>query len=165
MVSVGCLLLTFWLASVVLLQQSCLSHRLQRLCTVRSATQHSPERCVPMCGVDGKRFHGDIKIFFETFLLPPCERSPSCGSITMGIQGMPIVTETSLGCCGCWIGLLEHGPQSPDLVLPLDIDGSSEAGCVEETQLPGVTLIHCPHFTGVKQRREYYCPVHLQLGL
>ena len=30
-----------------------------------------------------------------------------------------------------------------DLVLPLDIEESSEAGCV--------TLIHCPRFTGIKQ--------------
>ena len=46
---VGSWLLTFWLASVVLLQQFCLPHRLQRLCTGRSATQHGPEQCVPMC--------------------------------------------------------------------------------------------------------------------
>ena len=52
-----------------------------------------------------------------------------------------------------------------DLVLPLDVEESSDAGCVEVTQLPGVTLIHCPRFTGVKQRGEYYCPVHLLLGL
>ena len=44
-----------------------------------------------------------------------------------------------------------------DLVLPLDVEESSEAGCVEVIQLPGVTLIHCPRFTGVKQRGEYYC--------
>ena len=38
-----------------------------------------------------------------------------------------------------------------DLVLPLDVEESSEAGCVEAVQLPAVTLIHCPRFTGVKQ--------------
>ena len=51
-----------------------------------------------------------------------------------------------------------------DLVLSLDVEESSEAGCVEVIQLPGVTLIHCQRLTRVKQRGEYYCPVHLQLG-
>ena len=40
-------LLTFWLVFVVLLQQFCLPHRLQRLCTGRSATQQGPEQRVP----------------------------------------------------------------------------------------------------------------------
>ena len=52
-----------------------------------------------------------------------------------------------------------------DLVLPLDVEESSEAGCVEVIKLPGVTLIHCPHFTGAKQRVEYCYPVHLQFQL
>ena len=39
-----------------------------------------------------------------------------------------------------------------DLVLPLDVEKSAEAGCVEVIQLPGVTLIHYPRVTGIKQR-------------
>ena len=52
-----------------------------------------------------------------------------------------------------------------DLVLPLDVEESSESGCVEVIQLPGVMLTHCPRFSGVNQHGEFYCSVHLQLGL
>ena len=36
---------------------------------------------------------------------------------------------------------------------------------MEEVQLLGMALVHCPCFTCVEQRAEHYCPVHLQLGL
>ena len=52
-----------------------------------------------------------------------------------------------------------------DLVLLLEVEEYFKAGCVEVIQLPGITLIQCPRFTGVKQRGEYCCPVHIQLDL
>ena len=121
--------LAFWLAFVFRLQQFCLPHRLQRLCTGRSATQHGPlyreERhstqsfvqggaplstvlssVFPGVGVDA--FTGIFILSLKRFFYPPCERLLSCE-----LHGLPIVTWTAPGWCGCWVGLLEQGPQCP----------------------------------------------------
>ena len=114
-------LLTFWLVFVVLLQQFCLPQRLQRLCTLSTVLSS----VFPGVGVDSKRFHGDLQSVFETFLLPPIPVSAyllvahrrrvfsAAGGLTCELHGQPFVTETAAGWCGCWVGVLEQGPQCP----------------------------------------------------
>ena len=108
-VSGGRWLLTFWLASIVLLQQFSLPHRLQGGAPLRTVLSGA----FPGDGVDGKRFHGDLQTVFETFLFCSCRRRvlSAVGGLACELHCLPVVTETAPGWSGCWVGLLEQGPQ------------------------------------------------------
>ena len=120
----GSWLLTFWLAFVILLQQSvCLTG-----CSAFVQRGASPNTVLssvfPSVGVDVKRCHVDLQIVFKTFLLPPLVNAyllvahrnrvfSSASGLACELHGLPIVTETASGWSGCWVSLLEQGSQCP----------------------------------------------------
>ena len=140
------------------------------LCERRSSIRPGFERFAPRCQLWCRpRWEIFFRVFLKLFSRSLWVHFPCCSSPRTSL-GQPLVWHASyMTCPSNWTsvdaGQARKGkdPSVWNSVLPLDVEEFPTAGCVIVVQLNDMALVHCPCFTCVEHRGEYYCSVYLQL--